>query len=226
MATRADIRGLARIRADQDSSTFPTDTQYNTLIDFAARRVWRDLIKAGWPVNFSSVDKAATGTNPITLASGTVAFIAGVYRVEGSTVTELRRLNEGDRDSLSSQTGTAEFYNVVYDPTNGACLELFPIPSSGTYRVKYLTSFGSFANDAATWPGPDGSDEMLAVKAAAAGCRKEGNDQGAKQLDDEYADLLVNMQELAAAFDLRNPPTIRDVGGGLLGRRDPFDYDV
>jgi hypothetical protein len=97
MATRSDIRTYARVRADQDASTFPTDAQYNTILDFAGKAVWFELVKSGWPISFTSVTKTATGTNPITLGvSGTIAFIRGVYRVDGTTYTELRRLNEGD----------------------------------------------------------------------------------------------------------------------------------
>lgn len=227
MATRADIRGLARIRADQDSSTFPTDTQYNTIIDFCAKAVWFDLVQAGWPVSFSAVIKSATGTNPITLGVGTIAFVRGVYRIEGGTFIELQRLNEGDRASLMSTAGNqASHYNIMYDATNGAVLELLPCPTSGSYRVEYTTEFAGFANDAATWPGPARSDELVALKAAAMGCRKEGNDQGAEQLDREYGRLMHDVQAMASWFDLRNPPKIRDVNAGLFGPRDPFDYEV
>lgn len=228
MATRSDLRSLARIRADQDSSTFPTDAQYNTLLDFAGKAVWFDLIRAGWPANFTTVTKTATGSNPITLGvSGTIAFIRGVFRVDGGGVyTELRRLNEGDRASLMSTTGTdASHYDVRHDPTNGPVLELLPLPTSGSYVVQYVLEFAGFANDSATWPGPARSDEMVALKAAAMGCRKEGNDQGAAQLDQEYQYLLECVQGMASWFDMRNPPVIRDVNP-LQPLRDKFDYEV
>ena len=60
MATRTEIRTRARIRADQDQSSFPTDAQYDYLIDEAGRDVWMDLIQGGWPVKPSSTTLSVT----------------------------------------------------------------------------------------------------------------------------------------------------------------------
>ncbi len=232
MSTRAQLRTYARARADQTDSEFPSDAEYNVWLDDGAREVWYDLVQAGWPVNYTAVNKTAAGTNPITLGvSGTIAFIRGVYYKQGTTYTELRRITEGDRASLLSVTGTtaASHYEMRIDATNGPVLELLPLPSSGTYRVEYILEHPGFSGDSVSWYGPGRSDELLVLKAAAKGCRKEGNDQGAKQLSDEYVYLLSKVQAMASWFDQRNAATIRDVGmeaqlGG--GRRDPFDYDV
>ena len=230
MATRLDIRTRARIRADQDASTFPTDTQYNYLIDEAARETWYDLVQAGWPVAFSTIDKTATGTNPITIGgSGTLAFIRGVYLKEGTRYTDLQRLDEGQRASLmTAAQGPASHYSVLQDPTNGPVLELLPLPASGTYRVEYVVEHPGFAADATVWYGPGRSDELLVLRAAAKGLLKEGDKAGAQILEMEYARLLDKVQQMAGWFDLRNPPKIRDAGSAVFGvsSRDPFDYDV
>lgn len=229
MATRLTIRTAARVRADQDASTFPTDTQYNVFIDEAGKEVWYDLVRSGWPINFTSVDKTATGSQTIALGvSGTVAFIRGVYRKDGGVYTELRRLNEGQRSTLMSQTGQAQasYYEMRIDPTSGPVLELLPVPSSGTYRVEYVLEWAGFSADSDTWYGPARSDEMVAIRAAVKGLRKEGDDQGAAQLEAEYARLFETVTAMASWFDMRNPPTIRDVGSGLQVARDAFDYDV
>ena len=228
MATRATLRTRARIRADQTDSTFPTDTEYNYLLDEAAKEAWYDLISAGWPINFSAVSLTATGTNPIAIgASGTVAFIRGVYRVDGSAFIPLRRINEGRRGYMTSAlSGPASDYDVLIDPTLGPVVELFPRPSAGTYRVEYIAEHPGFAADGTAWYGPARSDELIVLRAAAKGMRKEGNDQDAMQLDREYSMLLDKVQQMASWFDMRNPQTIRDVGDPLLPVRDPFDYDV
>lgn len=228
MATRAQIRTRARVRADQDSSTFPSDSQYNDFIDEAGREVWYDLMAAGWPVNFSSKDLTASGSSTLTLGvAGTVAFIRGVFRYASGTWSELDRLNEGDRAALMSSTdGQTEFYDFRIDPTSGPVVELLPTPSSGTYRVHYILEWPGFSADADVWYGPARSDELLVLKAAAKGCDKEGNTQGAEKLEREYGRLLAKVANLAGAFDQRNPPKIRDVQGGIGVRRDAFDYDV
>lgn len=226
MATRADIRGYARIRADQDNSTFPTDTQYNTLLDFAGKAVWFDLVKAGWPVYFSTVSVTG-GSNPRALgASGTVAFVAGVFRSDG---VELVRLNEGDRAAMMNQTGEATHYALAHDPTLGAVVELFPVPSGGTYTVRYVSEWAGFSADNSVWVGPARTDEMVGLRAAIMGMRKEGNDQGAAQLRDEYLELLQAVQDMAGWYDMRNPPVMRDVGGGpgiTRPIRTSFDFEI
>lgn len=227
MATRSEIRTRARIRADQTNSTFPTDTEYNYLIDEAAKETWFDLVQAGWPINFSTVDKTAAGSNPITLGVGDVAFVRGVFYVSGGAVMELDRVQEGERAALMSTSGgQATHYDVRVDPTNGAVVELLPLPSSGTYRVHYIVEHPGLATDGTSWYGPARSDELLVLKAAAKGCRMEGNDQGAVQLDREYAILLDKVQNMASWFNMRHSARIRDVADPLGGTRDPFDYDV
>lgn len=228
MATRAQLRTRARTRADQTDSTFPTDTEYNLLLDEAAKEAWYDLIQAGWPINFAAATKSATGTNPITLGiSGTVAFIRGVYHINGSTYSELSRVNEGQRASLMSAGGVqaATSYDVRIDPSNGPVLELLPLPSSGSYRVEYVLEHPGFAGDSTAWYGPARSDELLVLRAAAKGMRKEGNDQGAGQLDREYGMLLEKVQQMASWFNMRHSASIRDTGA-FPGTKDPFDYDI
>jgi hypothetical protein len=127
---------------------------------------------------------------------------------------------------MSATGNQASHYNVMYDATNGAVLELLPVPTSGSYRVEYSTEFAGFASDSSVWPGPARSDELVGLRAAAMGMRKEGNDQGAQMVMGEYAELLQCVQDMAGWFDMRNPPVIRDVHGGLSSPRDPFDYDI
>lgn len=230
MATRLNLRDRARARADQDSATFPTDTQYNAFLDSAAQEVWYDLIQAGWPVSFTSVTKTATGVQLLPLGVSGVAFVRGVFRLDGTTYTELRRLNEGDRAGLMSSpsSGQATQYSIVIDPTNGVCLELLPVPSAGSYRVDYVAEFAGFANDAATWFGPARSDELIVIRAAVKGCRKEDNEQAARALLAEYAELFEKVTNMASWLDMRNSAKIRDVGDAAFGmpRRDAFDFDV
>lgn len=229
MATRATIRTAARVRADQDASTFPTDTQYNVFIDEAAREVWYDLVQAGWPINFSTVSKTATGSAFLALAvSGTVAFIRGVFYYNNGTYEELKRINEGDRASLLSVPGAsaASHYEYRIDPTSGPGIQLFPAVTSGTYKVDYILEHPGFSGDSDTWYGPGRSDELVSIRAAIKGCRKENDADTAAQLEREYGVLLSQVQAMASWADMRNAATIRVVNDPLGRPRDPFDFDV
>jgi hypothetical protein len=226
MATRSDIRTRARIRADQDASTFPTDTQYNYLIDEAVKDVWFDLVGAGWPLNFSTANVTAS-TNPITLSvSGTLAFVRGVFQLDGGTYRELKRIPEDQRAALmsGSASGEATHYEVRIDPTLGPVIELLPAQTGGTYLVHYVSEHPGLPTDGTNWYGPARSDELIVLAAAAKGLRKEGDDQGADRLMMEYGRLWEKVLNMASWFDQRNAPVIRDVM--TFSRRDPFDFDV
>lgn len=230
MATRLQIRSRARVRADQPG-TFPTDAEYNDFIDDAAREVQYELIGAGWPIARSTASGSITSTGAARLVDDwgvteAVAFIHGVYRIDGTTVTELRRLNEGDRASFGSTIGgTASHYEMTISPSDGPIVTVFPA-QTGSYVVHYVAEFPGFTNDAASWYGPARSDEMIALKAAIKGMRKEGDDQGARELEREYAALYETVVRMASWFDMRNPPTIRDTGEQLTATRMPFDFDI
>lgn len=232
MATRLELRTRARIRADQDNSTFPTDTQYNYLIDEAAKEVWYDLVRAGWPISFSAASATATSAfMPLATTfsvTGTVAFIRGVYWSMGGEFHELKRVNEGDRAALMSSQSNANptHYDVRIDPTNGIGIEVLPASAGCTIRVDYIKEFPGFSADGDSWIGPGRSDELIVLRAAIKGCRKEGNDQGARFLEGEYAYLQQCVQDMASWVNMRHSATIRDVGDPTGRHRLPGDFDV
>lgn len=227
MATRADLRTRARIRADQDNSTFPTDTQYDYLIDEAAKEVWYDLARAGWPLRPSVATITPTGSAWTALGVSGAAFIQGVYRIDGpNSYVELPRIQEGDRAALlGDSSGRGAAYGVNVSST-GFHIEVLPLSTGYSYLVYYVPEFPGFANDGDTWYGPARSDELIVLKAAMKGCRKEGNDQGARFLEGEYQYLQQCVQDMASWTNMRHSATIRDVGNPLGMSRLPGDYDV
>lgn len=228
MATRLDIRNRARVKADQDNSTFPSDTQYNDWIDAKAKDVWWDMVQAGWPVNFTTVTLTANGARTLSLgASGTVAMVRGVFRQDaGGNFTELQRLQEGQRAGLLSYTGLqADYYDVLLDPTSGPVIELLPVPSGGTFRVDYVLDYPGFASDSTVWYGPSRTDELIVLLVAAEGLTKEGDVQGAAALEAKADKLREKIQETASWLDARNPARVRDVES-MRRFADPFAYQV
>lgn len=231
MALRPDIRTLARIHADQDASDFPTDAQYNILIDAAGRRVWVDLLRAGWPINFNTttfVSNGATQYNPIPTPFGAMS-IRGVFYIQGGERFELKRINEAQRSSLLSTTavtGYSEFYDIRIDPTLGLVVELLPKSSGITYAIDYIPVFAGFGNDVTTWPGPIGSEDLVALQAAIFAVRKEGDARAneANMLKAEYKEQLEIVTDLASWVDIRNPARIRDVS--TSHSRFAFDFPV
>lgn len=230
MATLADIRLLAQIHADQESSDFPTPAQMNILCDSAGKRVWNDLLRAGWPVDFSSVNFTSTGAAsyaPAGLASGVVT-VRGVFYLQGNDRYELKRVNEGQRAQLLSATavtGFSEYFDIRVNSTGGFIIELLPRSSGQIYAVDYISAFSGFGgNDNTVWPGPNGSDELVALRVAIVAMRKEGRLDEASAKKEEYQELLQEITDMASWVNSRNPAMIRDVNS--MSTRYAFDYPV
>lgn len=217
MSTRAEIRSLARIKADQTNSTFPTDVEYNLLIDEAGRSVWRKLIKLGWNPSRSSTVITANGASIYNVAANTHIVVA-VHRVEGTTRTRLPLIKPEEWETyLSMSNGPAMAYEVTNGVTGQLSILFYPRPTSGSYEVWFQETFPGFANDASTWAGPQGSADLIAVGAAIQGLQKEGADT--RELKDEFAEKYAEVCEDAGLLNSQNPATVRDV-------RNPSSIDM
>lgn len=213
MATRLELRTRARIRADQDGADFPTDTHYNGYLDEAGREAFADLVMSGWPIDYSTSTVTTNGTTRTYAFGGADSVFAAtmVYTNFGNQFTELRRINPGHMAALRT-TGASGGFSRFYEVRTGvagAVIEFFP-RVAGTYFVDYIADFPGFTNDSSIWQGPPRSDELIVLKSAAKGVRKEGRIPDARALDDEYSQLLLKVKELASWYDMRNPAEIRD----------------
>lgn len=222
--TRTVLRDGARALADQNDADFPTDTQYNAWLDLAKRRVWFDLLTSGWPVNYTTQTISATGAAGIQHAlSGTVASVQAVYRTDTGSRIPVPRVDEQSRQT-SASSGLETSYELRVDPTTGTVVRFFP-PVAGTFEVEYITEPSAFSGDSDTWNGPARSDELIMLRAAALGCRKEGRRGDAQDLLADYAEVLQAVKDTASWVDQRNAPKIRDVMGSER-RFDEFDYPI
>lgn len=230
MATdRANIRTRARIRADQDASGFPTDTQANLIIDECAKEVFFDLVGAGWPADYSTTNITANGATLYQLNSGNpILGVVAVYAQIGAELFLLKRTPEDRIDSLRSlsavSAGQPGYYHIRVSSTQGPVVEFLPKPTSGTFRVDHIAEFAGFAADGTVWFGPARSDELIVLKAASKFCKKEGEVADAQALMQEYAELFQKVVGAASWLDMRNQPVIRDVEG--MASRDLFKFNV
>lgn len=225
--TRAQIRTRARIRADQDQSTFPDDTQYNFLIDEAGQEVWFDLWAAGFPLDFTSTSITANGSTTYPLNGGAnIMAVQAVYLLQGSEFFLLRRADQGNIASLRSLSGANNgnpgFYEVRVG-FSGPVVEFLPKPTSGQYRVDHVPEWPGFSADGDFWRGPARSDELVVIRAAEKGAGKEGP-EGTAGLRREYDDLYQKVVRTASWFDQRNTARIRDVE--TMRPRGAFEYNA
>ena len=223
---RADIRSRALARADQDASDFVSSALQNTFIDECARKVYGDLIAAGFPADFTVQTITANGAASYALNSGNPIYsVRAVYSAIAGDFQLMRRVSESDIGTLRSASSAgqpATFYDLRVSMTAGPLIEFLPTPASGTYRVEYIPQFTGFSNDADLWRGPVRSDELIVLCAAAKFLRKEGEVQDAAALDQEYQYLFESVMRDASTLFGRDPGRVRDVETSR--RTDPFDY--
>lgn len=228
--SRSQLRTRARLRANQDGATKPSDDSYNIWLNECLQKVWYDLLGAGWVPEYQQATFVATGVTNQLAGGDSIATVLGVFWQCGGAYIELPRIQEGQRASLMSQgSGTPAGYRVFASATDGLAVEILPPSVGQTFVVNYIPEQLDMSTDLDAWRGPARADELIVLCTAAKAMRYEGNDQGAAQVDKEYYDLLPTVLAFASMLDGRNAPTIRDVGPTAgLGRpqRDPFDYDV
>lgn len=229
--TREQIRTRARIAADQDKSQFPTDAQYNLIIDDCGRQIYGDLVQAGWPairtkesVTLTGADSYSFGATVDVLTTTLVMLMSGT-----SPVAELKPFDESRTVNMLTSAGAyPQWYRVSVDPdpsTGGNKLEVFPPLASGySVTLHYVKGWPGFTSDTQSWRGPTGSDALIVLMAAAAGARKEGETADAQALDQQYQLLWNRVIERASWMDGRNAPKIREVEN--MQDRDPFDFNV
>ena len=226
MATRLQMRDRARVKADQENATYPTDASYNDWLNEAGGWVWRRLVAAGWTPGRVTVNLVANGSASYTLGTD-VHSVRYVHRLDGTGTTArripLRRLRPEERSDAMPATGQAEVYDLALGVTAAQVIELMPIPASGTYEVSYVPRFAGFAADGDNWYGPDGTDELLVLLAAIRGVKKENGDHGplAEELKDAWSEIL----DSANWVDQLGTPTVRDVYA-VARITDSFDFDA
>lgn len=244
MATRSELRTRARARANQDSSTFPTDAQYNTWISESAKSVFGNLLTSGYPVASVVTDITATGAATYVVNTNVPAYevdegdpvfgVTGVYSDFGGMITELRRVNEGDKATLRSPSARGQtpvpFYEVKMDPRTGLIvIEFYPRPTSGAYQVEWIPDLLDMTSDGDTFNGPNRSDELVVLLTARKGILKEGpaRAQEAAIVKAEYDELLDEVKRLGSWLDMRNAASVRTTGAaGMAARIASFDYPI
>lgn len=223
MATRLQMRDRARAKADQDGSTFPTDTQYNNWLDEGASAVWRRLVGAGWRPDRTLISITATGAASYTLATD-VHTILDVTRVISGGRIPMRRVKPEEIQPLALLTGPGLYYELTGGALAAQAIEFYPKPTGGTYEVRYIKRFPGFTADGDNWYGPDGSDQLIVLLAAISGANKEDAREKVASLKDEFQMTWTEVLEQANWLDQQSVPTVRD--SRPTYPRDDSDYFV
>lgn len=217
--TRLQIKDMARLRADMGTSAAPagstSDAQANTLLDSEWRDLYR-LLAAADPDRFILTDTIATtaGTREYALESDfqrerRVDWVNGTTRVQ----IFLAPLQEVDRSAVTSATPGNVVFRIIRGGITGSGVRIafYPDPGTGTYEMEYVTTPGTFANDAATLDCSYGEDNWLAYGLAAALCEREEHDSMAMTFRRRQAEIGAELSAALRQRHMGQPKRIIDV---------------
>lgn len=178
MATRAEIRSLAEVRSDTESSNFPTTDQKNLIIDDEAKAVYADMLAYGFPAKKLVVPITATGAASYPLVAPRLMRVAVRDARYGSVRPALRRANTLDKNINGNEwRGLSETkFDLEMDPLAGWQLSFYPASVTGSFEVEVLQGFPGFSSDGAEWYGPDPSSRVIALRSAIRFKHKEDED--------------------------------------------------
>jgi hypothetical protein len=216
------MEARARSLADQDNSTFPTSAQYLEYLSDRGEELWDRMLAAGLKPAVTTTSVTATGAASYTLGTTPISVLS-VERNDGQERIPLHRAEDWELPalrSIGSGNGFADFYEITGGATGALSLELYPLPSTGTYTVRYVPRFTRFTAGSDVFFGPPRSDRFMVVGAAIDALGKEGDT--ASDLRKELAIVFEDIIRYAQIQDAQHTSRVRDV---YVNRRRYYPFD-
>lgn len=210
-ATRAQLLDRAAIRADMDSSGFPTTDQRIVTLNEQVASLWAWMLNANYPAKRTVVSITATqGGGPYSLALPNLFRVVAVRdaRYPGSSLQGwVKRANDLERSFVNGsawypmeQMVSNVCYDLEVDPATGPSIRLIPPSTTGPFTVECLTEHPGLPDDTSVWYGPAPSDEVLVLRTAAAWREKEDPKSAMHlraQAEDRLGELWQVVQSMA-----------------------------
>lgn len=159
------------------------------------------IARHGWAPIISSYTITATGATSYTpTSSGTpveMIAIVGVYRSDGDSFIKLRPVDHAQKPSTTSYE-QADYFRVRTLEAGGVSIELFPVPSAGTYIVDYipvpsvLVTSAPGAGQVSSVNYPAGWEEWLVLKLAQQCLAREETIN--PKIDEQFAKLELEIE--------------------------------
>lgn len=201
------LRTRVRERADQEATTFVTDTELRTFINQSWRKLYDFLLQThadhftvGPSASFALT--SSTPTKDLTTISSTFYKLRGVEKQVAGDWVAVPRIPFRERND-------AVFTGYVLVAKT---LRIYPTDDAdGNYRVWYLNAATELSADVDTIDAPNGAEELVVIDAAI-----KCNVKAAKNvmsLRDAYEQEKERIEESAYDADASDPPRVSDVRG-------------
>lgn len=220
LVSKSTLRTSVRYRADQENSSFISDSEIDYYVDRAVRALYDKLVDAFGDEYYSS-----SSTISVTSSTDTYALPATFYKMQA-----VRLLVDTNRYVRLTKATLYEIDNTYPDPSAwtvswipqmrcrlkyrllGGNIVFLPFPAgSRTIKIHFAPVWAGFANDADTFDFVDGWDEYVVLCAAIKCLNKEESDPG--PLLQEKMDMEMRLQNMIKNRDLGEPQRIYDAQG-------------
>lgn len=221
MATLADVRTLARQRADMEGSSFVSDAELNSYINASFAELY-DLLTSRFEDYYSS-------SLTFTLAGSVSSYAlpADFYKLRGldfqytapNEWISVRQFNFAERNSLSRNLSRLTYgvRDVSYRVMGNQILFLPEGSAQGTYRLWYIPRFTPLASDTDVLAGILDFEEYIVVDAAIKCLIKEESDTSMLMAMKEQ--LKARILAMSANRDANEPERVADTN------RRGYDFD-
>lgn len=219
MATRLEIVTMALQKVNMESSSFVTAAA-PLFVQEAYREVYNMLATRG--MHMIEVDQVLTLSSLITLPTD-FHSVLNLFRSEGIRRIALRRLQPDDEGGGRGLTGNnGLYYKIRRTATNARTLQLYPVPTSGTYTLHYVPVCPTLSVDGTVLVTVGDSDALVACLLAKKFAGRES--EAYKELDEEFMRLVGAVDKAAEEVEMTQPTTVQDVRG--RAELDSFRYNI
>ena len=210
--------------ADMDGN-FVTPAQWLAWFNPEQRALELFTARSGWVHDLATtVDADANYTITLT---GVPLAVLGVYEVRDNRYRPLKFQNQVDFSrqpySTPADTGDAHYYSIVTNSgSDSVQVQLYPKPTSGTYRCLYLTgrAVATAITDSYYWP--LSWEERIVLGLARKALIKEESDS--RPIEKLMAEQDAVIEEFCWNRVLAESPRVRNVDRTDRGWQDEMTY--
>lgn len=225
LVTLAELKERSREAADQENSTFISDSELTNYINTSAKRLY-DLLISAYGQEYYYADEIinlTSSTDEYDLPSDFykllgVDLILSANPTHNSQAITLEPFNLQERNRYKNSymyTGALDGAVRARYRLRGGKISLIPSSTgANTIRVIYVPTLTNMALDKDTFDGVNGWEEFIVLETAIKMMRKEESDT--RDLRADLAVIREDLLEMAADRDIGQPMTVSDVYRGSM----------
>jgi hypothetical protein len=202
---------------NEDEDRFVTNTEVDRWINMAVKELFGLLTRHGMHPDETTYELEADGSETYTLPADTWAILT-VHAVSTDGY-RTRLTRHGHRFAPNpADTGDAQTYRVIGRRT----LQLYPLPTSGDYEIRYAGIPATLVDDDDELDGVLGWEEYVHAWVARRILMKEGSDL--RDVNETLMDLRQRIQDEAQTYEMTEGTVVANTRAEAASGGLPGDY--